>query len=178
MAELPYFSTRDETLALIERVAEKHALRLVPEIPILEKPELATFDRITPEVVTRLAAYPVLQLEGAFTKHRLRFHQRELGSAAGTFYAAHNVGPRLRWFLPGVHHGELTPGSLVMLDHFRNPESGGFEPPSPELKDAFAAIVATMKEHLVKHTLRKGVTIWIGAQALEQLQQGKVSTAR
>ncbi|MBA3458910.1 MAG: hypothetical protein H0T46_03045 [Deltaproteobacteria bacterium] len=174
MPELRYYSTHEETLSLVNRVAEVRGVRLVPEIPILQEPRLATFDRMTSEVEALLATFPVLQLEGAFTQHGLTFDRRESGSAAGTYFLTDNIGPRLRWFIPGLRDRELTPGSLNMLSFYRNPNTRELEPPSAELKKAFRLIGDTIKKQLVRHSVPVYGKIWIGARTLEEVKQGRL----
>lgn len=177
MPELRYYSTREETLSLIGRVAEVRGVRLVPEIAILLEPRLATFERMTPEVEALLGNFPVLQLEGAFTQHGLTFDRRESGSAAGTYYLTDDIGPRLRWFLPGLNDRELTPGSLNMLSYYRNPDTKTFEPPSDELRKAFRLIGDTIKKQLVRHSVPEYGKIWIGARTLEEVKRGTLVVA-
>jgi hypothetical protein len=178
MAELQHYAIWDEALELVGTVAQTHGLRLVPEVPVLAEPKLAVFDRMGPAVAALLAKYSVVQLEGPFTKFPLAFDKRKSGSAAGTYSVSDSVGPRLRWFLPGMRGVELTPGSITMIDHYKNPETNQFGPPSDELRAAYKAIVATLKEHLAKYTVRAGETVWVGKKTKGELENGNVTLKR
>jgi hypothetical protein len=165
MPEFPHYALRDEVLAIVRDVAETHRLKLIPERPRLAEPRLETYDRFVPEIAEKLARFGVLQLEGSFTKHPIRFKQRRGGSAAGSYYSDERVGPRLRWMLPATSTGEraeLTPGSIGYL----------------AVKEAFRQVVATMKKHMVAVQLRKGVKIWLGRETKRQLDEGKVFVDR
>lgn len=175
MPEFRHYASWDEAIEMVRDVVETHGLVLIPEESVLSQPRIPTFDRMSPEVIERIAKFQVVQLEGPFTKYPLEFKKRTTGTAAGTYYASDVVGPRLRWILPAVTKDSgLVPGSLSMAKTYKNPTSNEHEPPSEEVKQAYENIIATMKGHLVKYTPHKGETVWIGTHAKRQLDEGTV----
>jgi len=175
MPEFRHYTAFDETIAILRDVSATHALKMIPEQPVLAEPRLETFDRFEPEVATRLARFGVVELEGVFTRHPLQFKQRDGGSAAGTYYLDDSVGPRLHWTLPG-QTGEyppvLAPGSLSYYTSYRDP-AGRREPPSPELIAAFRVVVKTMKRHIVAVPAR-GDKVWVGRDTKRRWDAGEV----
>ena len=175
MPEFRHYATFDEAMDILRDVSATHALKLIPEQPVLAEPTLETFASFVPEVEARLTQYGVVHLEGDFTTYPLQFQRRESGSAAGTYYIDTAVGPRLHWNLPGATHEsppQLGPGSLGYHSSYRDP-SGNRSPPSPALIAAFRAIVKTMKRHMVTVNVHDE-KVWIGRETLRHRDAGEV----
>ena len=175
MPEFRHYTVFDETMTILRDISATHALKMIPEQPVLAEPRLETFDRFDPAVATRLARFGVVELEGAFTKHPLQFKQRDSGSAAGTYYLDDSVGPRLHWTLPGQTRESppvLAPGSLRYYTSYRDP-AGGREAPSPALIAAFRAVVKTMKRHMVAIPVRTD-KVWVGRETKRRWDAGEV----
>jgi|JI10StandDraft_1071094.scaffolds.fasta_scaffold111440_5 hypothetical protein len=176
MRELQHYADWDETVAMIRDVALAHQLTLIPDEPRLVEPRLTAYPTFVPEVAEKLARHRVLHLEGPFTRHPLQFERRDSGPAAGTYFVDFMIGPRLRWILPAMAAGPrpvLTSGTISYLKAYRDPVSRAWEDPTDELVDAFAAVVATMKERLIaiKHGPDRR-RIWVGRETHRQLEAG------
>lgn len=169
MASFSHYATFDESMAILRDVAAAQHLKIIPDEPALATPELETFAHFSPKVAEKLAKHGVLDLEGAFTKHPLAFRK----IANGTYYRDEIVGPRLTWSLPKVSSKrELLPGLLTYHKAYRTPD-GGIEPPSAELKQAYADVVKAMKQHMTSVKAR-GQTYWIGRETKRQVDAGEL----
>jgi hypothetical protein len=176
VAEFRHYTTFEEAMVILRDVAEAHHLKLIPEEPTLAKPHLETFDHFEPSLVERLARFGVVELEGAYTKHPLRFKQRDGGAAAGTYYRDDSVGPRILWTLPVRATGDrpsVSPSAVTYYKSYRDPDTNEREPPSQELKDAFRNIVKTMKKHMVNAKIR-GQSVWVGRDTKRRFDLGEV----
>jgi hypothetical protein len=174
MSEFQHYATRDEAIETLRDATAAHGLRLVPHEPTLAEPRIETYPEVTDEVIEKLARFPIVELEGGFTKFPVAFGRRDSGSAAGTYYVDSNIGPRLEYFVPGVNQTPrptLTPGSLSYRKQYRNLETLDIVPASVELKDAYKRVVATIKKRLVPVKMG-GETVWVGREAKQQLDGG------
>jgi len=178
MHEFRYYAVWDEALAIVRDVAEKHALKLTPEIPQLPEPRIKTYERFVPEVAEKLAKFPMLLLSGDFTTHPLEFRRREAGTAAGTYYVnTMRGGPVLIWALPGVNttgRPTLAPGSISYIEHVFDPVTGKPAPASASLKEAFKKVVATIKQHVLKVAITRNQKVWVGKKSKELLEEKQV----
>jgi hypothetical protein len=174
MPELQHYATPEEAIAILRDVVEQHGLSLIPEEPVLVQPYLDTYDHLTPEVKRKVQQFPVVQLEGPFTKYPLQFSRRETGRAAGTYFVELMSGPRLRWVLPGLveerDRSVVTPGTISYLDSYRNLHTNEWEAASEELKQDFQAVVKTLKGHMLRVPVRKGEKIWVARGTQKKLE--------
>lgn len=181
MPALQHYTLFDESIEILRSLMEENQLVAIPERPVLEQPELQRYVRFAPELVEALKEYRVVQLEGTFTKHPLQFERRASGTAVGTYYVADDIGPRIRWTLPAVvgeSRRTVTPGSIGHLKSYRDPSGTEWKPASDELVLAFKDVLRTMKKHLVKATVSRGDTIWVGARTKKELDSGDLHIDR
>jgi hypothetical protein len=68
----------------------------------------------------------------------------------------------------------LLPGRISHQEAYRNPETGEWEKPSPELKVWYRQAVATIKKLCVRYQYKPDTEMFIGPEALELLRSGKV----
>jgi hypothetical protein len=175
MPELQHYALAGEALEILRELLD-HKLVAIPELPKLTEPALARYDAYGPELVDSLQRYRCLLLEGAFTKHPLRFDRRDAGSAAGTYYVDQDTGPRVRWCLPGLDTADrptLFPGTVSYRASYLNPDSRQWEPASDELKTAFKQIVEIFKRHLVRTAHGSGERLWVGPAAKQAIERGE-----
>ena len=181
MPELQHYATFEESIALLRAVIEEHGLDLIPEAPVLLRPHLERYDRVTPEAVSQLRQFPVGQLEGPFTEHPLQFDRRATGTAAGTYFVEITSGPRLRWVFPGVvQDGDrhvVTPGTISYLDSYRNPDTNEWEAAPEALAQSFRAVATTLKRHMVRASIHRAAT-WIAKGTKQQLDRGALCIGR
>ena len=168
-------------MEILRALMEEHQLVAIPELPVLDQPYLQRHEHFAPQLVESLAKYRVVQLEGAFTKYPLAFKRRTAGSAVGTYYPYDAIGPRIRWTLPGVvdeTRRTITPGSIGHLKTYWEPDLGEWKPASAEIVAGLQGVVRTMKKHLVKITVSRDDSKWVGRKTKEQLENGEVRIDR
>lgn len=181
MRALQHYTLFDESLEILRELIAEHELVAIPEQPVVEKPTLLRYDHFAPDLVEALKLFPVVLLEGAYTKHPLEFARRTSGVAGGTYHVITSSGPRIRWILPGTviePRRTVTPGSIGHLKSYRDPPGTEWRPASDELVAAFKNVLRTMKKHLVKVTVSPGDTIWVGTKTKKELDSGDLHIDR
>jgi hypothetical protein len=173
MAIFYYSSTFDESVAIARDLCE-HGFRIIPS-RTYDQPRAPEYDQVTDDLVKLLREGPGFYMAGAFTRFPVQLYQLESGPAKGKYLVDSSVeGPLMNGSLArlNVVDGEptLLLGSLSYEKGYRNPETGAWESPSQELKDAYKHALHVMKKRLVKHESAKFL---IGPEALRLAQEGK-----
>lgn len=180
MPELQHYGLSSECYEILRELMQQGFVA-IPEEPILVEPKLKRYDRYTAEIAEKLERFSCVLLEGPFTKHPLEFKRRSSGTAAGTYYADPDSGPRIRWCLPGLdttNRSRLTVGSISYLSSYRDPRTNQWERPSEELKKAYRSIIQTFKHHLVRMATNTGEHVWVGKAAKLEIERGQVFIER
>ena len=180
MPEFQHYALSSECYEILHELMQQ-GFAAIPEEPILVEPRLERYDHYTAEIAEKLERFSCVLLEGSFTKHPLQFKRRASGTAAGTYYAEQESGPRIRWCLPGLDRTDqprLTLGSVSYLTNYRDPKTNQWERPSEELKSAYKTIIETFKRHLVRMPSNTGEHVWVGKAAKQEIERGQVCIER
>jgi hypothetical protein len=173
MAIFYYSSTFDESVAIIRDLCG-HGFRIIPN-RTYDQPRAPEYDQVTDDLVELLREGPGFYMAGAFTRFPVQLYQLESGPAEGKYLVdSFAEGPLMKGMLArlNVVDGEptLLLGSLTYEKGYKNPETGAWENPSKELKDAYKHALYVMKKRLVTHESAK---FHIGPEALKLAQEGK-----
>jgi hypothetical protein len=102
---------------------------------------------------------PGFYMAGAFTRFPVQLYRLESGSAKGKYIVdSFAEGPLMQGLLArlNVVDGEptLLLGFLTYEKAYKHPETGAWENPSQELKDAYKHALYVMKNPLCQYPLR------------------------
>jgi hypothetical protein len=174
MAQLDYFGTWNDSWAMLQDIFARGDIRAYWRGGPYERPEAEHFTVLTNGLKDCLRRTPVLYLFGSFSTHPPLFQLHQGKAHDGKYFLFDNSGgPLISMML--ANEGEVD-GRLKLLvgDVSTQPEyelaPDHYEKPTPALKAAYADIQKRMKKYLIRH---KG--IWIGQEALQLLEQGKVA---
>ena len=177
MTWLDYFATADETMSILSDFCAR-GLKVIPDL-LLDEPTAPIFDHVSDELVRILKSGPGYFLAGSFTVYPVHFVQLRQGPAAGKFRIDEMaMGPVLTGepsrVIPLDGMQQLLPGRLSYHRSYRNPQTGDWEGPSPELKSAMRDCVRLIRQHCVPYDYKPGLPIVIGEEALALLKSGTV----
>jgi hypothetical protein len=173
MPSLDFFATLDESIDIIREFCERGlSVHVEPSLP--NEPSIPTFSGVDERLVSILANGPVFYLSGPFTAFPIQFVQLKEGPAAGKFMVNElAMGPVLKGRVGRISAVDnrrlLLPGGISYQRSYRNPETNGWERPSPALVASFKDCARTIRQHCHPYELKPGLTMLISSNALELL---------
>jgi hypothetical protein len=173
MAIFFYSATFDESVAITRDLCEQGYRVILSRT--YDRPRAPEYDHVTDDLVELLSEGPGFYLAGAFTRFPVQLYRLGSGPAEGKYVVdALAQGPLLQGLLARLNVVDGAPtlllGDLMYQRAYSHPETGAWENPSQELKDAYKHALRVMKKRLVKHELAK---YHIGPEALRLAQEGK-----
>jgi hypothetical protein len=123
---------------------------------------------------------PYFVLGGDFTRHPIHFIPIEVGPQSGEYEIEFTtLGPVMRGSLgrvmpPNEYHSHpwLGVGMLSYQRYYEDPDTGLWVSPPEDLRKGFQRVIRRMKKVLKRRPIGGGS--WIGPQAWQWLQEGKV----
>ncbi len=175
MPSFDYYATFEESIEILQDLCVQ-GFQIIPEPSLFDEPRAPSFDSVTDGLVQLLKVGPSFYLAGAFTRFPIQFSHLKTGPSAGK-YAVNLLaqGPLMQAsvgrisIVGGVQR--LLPGDISYQDAYRNPETGHWEKPSPELKAAYRRAVSAIKKRVVR--CLAGIPIFIGPAALALFERGE-----
>src|SRR5687767_10977286 len=92
MAQLDYFSTLDESMAMLAEILRRGDIRAYVGQGPFDAPDAPAFSTLSTELKQRLQAQPFVFLFGNFSTHPPLFRRQQTGSTAGKYYLSESGG--------------------------------------------------------------------------------------
>jgi hypothetical protein len=178
MPTFKYFATFDESMAVLRALFEQGFGAVVQPAPF-EIPQAPEFFEVTDEFVGIMKITPVFYLRGPFTKFPVQFLHADGGPAAGKYLIDPlSAGPLMQSMISrvGTMKGkpQVMPGTISYQNSYKNPETGHWDGPSPELKAAYRKVVATIKNICKPLEGRQGILIAPEARMLAERGEAEI----
>lgn len=181
MSDIEYFSTFDESVEIIRSLIGE-GLSIIVEPELVDAPRVMMFRSVDADVARILERAPGFYISGPFTRHNISFTQLTEGAARGKYFInALAGGPILQCQTARIDEVDgsqcLLPGNFSYQDAYRNPDTGEWEKPTAELKEAFRRIAALVRSRCPPFALKAGAKVFISPQARTMLETKAVTIA-
>ena len=190
MAQFDFLGTWQDSWEIITSILKPGDASLIADVTydMPQAPLLTSIDDIQQQCFVGQRKFFVHSTK--FSRNPLHWSQIDAGPNQGkNFIAERKGGPLLTLALPPCYRydsqhnatnafedgSDLHLGCGTLLCHRRywNEQALNWELPSEAVKSGYKEILQRMKTHLVRHQFH--VPIWVGKDALKQIQTGKAS---